>query len=257
MSNGFNTKLAGVTFENAQSYIPYLQKGDILVLKREPNNIYDANAVAVFDKSGHKLGHLSRMVAESVAPEMDRGYNYQASVTMVTGGNGYNYGVNIWLEKTYGNITSVQNSRFGGDNMSCADKFRNYLNQSDIHFEEGKLDDGGKFYRFYQSVKNGETLTFIFLFSSDDTWVDINIFNIATIESPLKRGEVLKLINSLNTTYRYPKFVVDERGEISTQTSIPIADPMNFDADAIFLVSYFCYRAIEEEYPKFMKLRWA
>lgn len=35
MSNGFNTKLAGVTFENAQKYIPYLQKGDILVLERE------------------------------------------------------------------------------------------------------------------------------------------------------------------------------------------------------------------------------
>jgi hypothetical protein len=51
-------------------------------LVREADNEYDANAVAVY-VHGNKIGHLSRQVAETVGPDMDKGVVWKVSSAMV------------------------------------------------------------------------------------------------------------------------------------------------------------------------------
>lgn len=140
--------------------------------------------------------------------------------------------------------------------MSCVDEFRNYLRNQDFHFEEDVTEENEVFFRLRQSVKNGETLLIVFLFGENKSYLDINIFNIATIDSPLKRDDLLKLINDLNRMYRYPKFVVTDNGEVMAQAAVAIEDGL-FSPRSAMLTSMLIIKAIETEYPKFMKLRWA
>lgn len=52
-------------------------------LYREAENEYDENAVAVYIDGGNKIGHLSRLVAETVGPDMDKGVAWVVSSAMV------------------------------------------------------------------------------------------------------------------------------------------------------------------------------
>ena len=94
--NEFYTKIVGVTFENRQSLLADLQEGQELALKREKNNEYDPNAVAVYAQENH-LGYLKREIARRIAPNIDEGIIYQAMVTQITGLNKDNLGVNIFI----------------------------------------------------------------------------------------------------------------------------------------------------------------
>jgi single-stranded-DNA-specific exonuclease len=60
--------------------------GDRLILKREPENPYDKNAVAVLGENGEQIGYLGRDNAEWVARLMDEGKSLEARVKWVTGG---------------------------------------------------------------------------------------------------------------------------------------------------------------------------
>ena len=110
MTNGFFTKIVGVTFPNpdgssrqalitelAERYDPSVKI--FWTAKRDLDNPYDDKAVAIFDDQGRQLGYLSRKVNETVAPWMDDGYPILVEVVNVTGVNGGSHGVNLWVEK--------------------------------------------------------------------------------------------------------------------------------------------------------------
>lgn len=107
----FHSKVAGVTFRNddgsdRQDYIrSYCRPGSDIILKREPDNPYDSNAVAVWVKgnvlaSEVQIGYLKAEVAEEIADYMDGGGVVEAQITEVTGGtrDKPTFGVNISLE---------------------------------------------------------------------------------------------------------------------------------------------------------------
>lgn len=133
-------------------------------------------------------------------------------------------------------------------------KFEEYLRDKDFIYEEDSLDDGTPFVRMRQTIENGEPLLIIIGFS--DGYTEVDIFNIATIESPLKRDELLKLVNDLNLKYRYPRFMVNDEGRVSAEMSISHKDQSLFDVAAPMHMAMFAVKAIIDEYSKFMKLRW-
>jgi len=55
-----HTRVVGVTFNGRQGVIKQLTAGEPLLLKREPYNKYDANAVSVERLNGAQLGILVR-----------------------------------------------------------------------------------------------------------------------------------------------------------------------------------------------------
>ena len=96
----FYSALAGVTFDNRQSLLKYLYAGQLLVLKRMPNNPYDSNAIAVYDSNSmQQVGFIRKYVAANLAPIMDRDdRDVCCTVSEVTGGGDYFTGVNILIE---------------------------------------------------------------------------------------------------------------------------------------------------------------
>ncbi len=99
----FNTKVVGVSFEGRQDSIAGLSEGVELALQRQPENPYDANAIAVCFGT-FQLGFLRREIAARIAPKIDGGTRYRAFISALTGGgltndgSERNRGINIVVE---------------------------------------------------------------------------------------------------------------------------------------------------------------
>lgn len=99
-AESFHTKLAGVTFEERQDVISRLKSGDPLAMRRQPENPYDANAIALFEHRGAQVGFLNRRLAQALAPALDAGVAYDVEVTDVTGGvDARSWGVNVRISR--------------------------------------------------------------------------------------------------------------------------------------------------------------
>ena len=103
---GFYTKIVGVTFKNddgssRQNILETLSKLNSdnrdIVLKREPENAYDKNAIAIYFKNS-RIGFFSKELAKEISIEMDKGVNYTASISTITGGGDYSFGCNIKVD---------------------------------------------------------------------------------------------------------------------------------------------------------------
>ncbi|MDQ2680509.1 MAG: DEAD/DEAH box helicase [Candidatus Eremiobacteraeota bacterium] len=97
-ADAFPTKLVGVSFEGRQDLIAGLQPGNELTLVRQPENPHDANAIAVLFGSLH-VGFIHRQMAKHLASKIDAGVRYHVRVENVTGGNGKNFGVNVFVQR--------------------------------------------------------------------------------------------------------------------------------------------------------------
>lgn len=91
------TKVAGVTFGDAQQVLPNLCAGMDLQFIREPDNQYDRNAIRV-ECCGSTLGHIKADIAAQLAPKIDSGKTViKGDISEITGGfaPGITYGCNI------------------------------------------------------------------------------------------------------------------------------------------------------------------
>lgn len=104
----FHTKIVGVTFEDRQSAIAALRPGTPLRFEREPENPYDANAIAVREPRGSQVGYLNRRLAAVLAPVIDAGVEYDIEIADVTGGEDERaFGVNVLVSRRDADCTAV------------------------------------------------------------------------------------------------------------------------------------------------------
>ena len=68
-----NCNIAGTTFLNLEDIKPKLKKHQLLVLKREPKNEYDDNAILILTEDGQKLGYVPQEKNEVLSNLMDAG----------------------------------------------------------------------------------------------------------------------------------------------------------------------------------------
>ena len=101
-ARSFNTKAVGVSFEGRQSVVATLCVGQELLVRREPTNPADPNAMALMTTDGLRVGFLRRQISASLAPLVDgAGASYTACVTEVTGGtDGHALGVNVVVTRS-------------------------------------------------------------------------------------------------------------------------------------------------------------
>jgi single-stranded-DNA-specific exonuclease len=104
----FYSKVAGVTFDGRQQVIETVRPGDRLRLVREPTNAHDPHAVQVTTQDGHALGYLRARLAGRLAPSIDAGVPYRASVAAVTGGGERSLGINILIEREDAAVAAVE-----------------------------------------------------------------------------------------------------------------------------------------------------
>lgn len=109
-SVAYHTKLVGVTFEGRQDIIKMLQGGEQLQVRREADNKYDKNAVAVdvfidIDSEGgdlvgewYPIGYIAKDKNSDIAATLDAGNEVDISLSSLTGGDDKSYGVNVYVE---------------------------------------------------------------------------------------------------------------------------------------------------------------
>lgn len=88
------SSVAGVTFNGRQYYVSKCYTGQQLRLVRDRFNSHDKNAIGVY-AGANQIGFIKKELAATLAPIIDAGKELEAVVERVTGGGGYNYGVNI------------------------------------------------------------------------------------------------------------------------------------------------------------------
>lgn len=80
-------KVVGTTYDNRQSVVRMMQVGEKVILRREPQNPHDGNAIRVERPDGTPIGYLSRDVASELAGSLDKaGGEADGTVCRVTGG---------------------------------------------------------------------------------------------------------------------------------------------------------------------------
>jgi single-stranded-DNA-specific exonuclease len=92
------TRVVGVTFDDRQAVIARLSISDEILLKREPTNPYDHNAVRVERPNGQQIGYINRYLAATIAPFFDAHHSpVRACVHCLTGNqsSGYSLGAVI------------------------------------------------------------------------------------------------------------------------------------------------------------------
>jgi hypothetical protein len=92
------TRVVGVTFNGRQSVVSRLNIGEDILLKREPFNPYDHNAISVERQNGEQIGYINRYLAATLAPFFDAHHKpVPASIQFLTGSLqlGYSLGVVI------------------------------------------------------------------------------------------------------------------------------------------------------------------
>ena len=93
-----NTRAVGVSFGNRQQLIAKLEVGEEIILRREPLNAFDPNAIRLERKNGTQFGFINKYLAEELAPIFDAyGTPIKGVVSKLIGGfsPGYHRGVCI------------------------------------------------------------------------------------------------------------------------------------------------------------------
>lgn len=89
-------RLTGVSFGSCQNVIQGMKSSDKIILARQPDNPYDANAVAVLDSVSHEqIGWIPRELSAGLAVFMDQGMECRAEVAEITGKPGGLSGVKV------------------------------------------------------------------------------------------------------------------------------------------------------------------
>jgi HIRAN domain len=63
--------VVGVSFDGRPALVARCRLGDQVILRREPHNPYDGNAIMVLTAAGQKIGYINRSLAARLAPRLD------------------------------------------------------------------------------------------------------------------------------------------------------------------------------------------
>lgn len=128
--SSFHDKLAGVTFEGRQKLIKQMSKDTQLRFRREPDNEYDKDAVAVDALLGDwkHVGYISRDHNGDISKILDAGKHAAIQVSEVTGGGDKNYGVNVYIE-----LEKERDPILPKSAKRCLDIFGNEIFYDDEH----------------------------------------------------------------------------------------------------------------------------
>mgnify|MGYP000843999727 FL=1 len=123
-ANVINIKAVGVTVDEAgnyslnsprQKYIQQLKSGDQIILKPEPDNKYDRNAICVCNSEGKMLGYLPKNSNVRILEEITKNNVEKVEVKAVVGGyaSGKAYGldISILLKCTAANLPKDNTSK--------------------------------------------------------------------------------------------------------------------------------------------------
>jgi hypothetical protein len=106
-------RVVGVTFNDRQAIISRLSYGDKIFLKREKENRYDSNAIAVCTSDGQSIGYVPRQKAGELSPLIDLGRHFETDIQEVRGRNDSHLDVVINIyERKDGKVNLSEGARY-------------------------------------------------------------------------------------------------------------------------------------------------
>ncbi|MBR3624308.1 MAG: YbjN domain-containing protein [Selenomonadaceae bacterium] len=142
--------------------------------------------------------------------------------------------------------------------MRIIDNFKLYLDNHDWTYDEGTFGDSPCVVVPF-TIAETITLRIIFVFMNDgtnETIITMFIPNVAKISDPSKRDELLRLVNEVNSSYKFTRYMVTDDGEVRIQYDTLVES--TFDVHNLMWVFANTLRALEnEELKKFMRLQWS
>ena len=119
-------------------------------------------------------------------------------------------------------------------------------------FEEESDNQSAAWVQF--SAKNGPAYKIKFISADDDNDVAVRVFGLVKVSED-KKDKVLRTLNSLNSQYRYVKYVIDDDGDVNVEYDFP-ARAVNVESCAEELAVRFV-RIIDESYAQIMHAMWS
>lgn len=151
------TKLAGVTFNGRQDLIKELLRDSELRFRREPDNKYDSNAVAVdasfvtlSDVPKHQsieewepIGYIAKDKNTELAKALDTKKHAKITLSEITGGGDKAYGVNVEIEYEKLPVVNKGNRKllkaFVGGSIYYDDDAHQYTNEAGEVYLSGSV----------------------------------------------------------------------------------------------------------------------
>jgi hypothetical protein len=91
------TAVVGISHNGRQEVVERLWSGDEVILRREPNNLYDRNAIMVLRWNGEQIGYIECGLASTLAPKFDAyGKDVKAVFTRTSRSKSYRGGYITW-----------------------------------------------------------------------------------------------------------------------------------------------------------------
>lgn len=143
--------------------------------------------------------------------------------------------------------------------MNYYDQYKQLLNKMEVHYQEHPGDDGEKGISFSVGVSDREDLIVIGVFDANESVFDLTIANVATITSILKREDVLKTLNELNSIVRYGSFSVKDDGRVICRHSILLPKNKNEEivlANIFHVLELMTSTVVTDAYPRLMRIQW-
>ncbi|MBR2518710.1 MAG: YbjN domain-containing protein [Selenomonadaceae bacterium] len=140
--------------------------------------------------------------------------------------------------------------------MDNYEAFKTFLDENKIHYMEDKLEQGDRFIRIPQKLKNGGVVNVIVVFAAKN--IKVLIVGIANVDDEGKRGECLKLFNSLNAKYNFFKLYMQPNGDIALDGDVVLGIfEGDFQTRALmgFIIAALNYA--QDVYKDVMKVLWA
>ena len=104
----YTADVAGLQHERRWALLPAVMIGDTIGLQRDYDNPYDVNAILVRHEAGD-LGYISRDVARLLAPQMDTGSVFHATVSSIERGDPRSVQLSIALKAGDGSVSIPAN----------------------------------------------------------------------------------------------------------------------------------------------------
>jgi len=111
------TRIVGTQYYRGEAH-----EGEFVNLVREPNNIYDRNAVRVDNLEGQQVGHIKKEIAAILAPIMDSMPHIKLDGTIPARGNAWNIPIRIEFLGPDPNQAEHVESLFRNQRMARAKK---------------------------------------------------------------------------------------------------------------------------------------
>ena len=141
--------------------------------------------------------------------------------------------------------------------MRIFKEFKELIDKVGYRYEEGMA--GNPYIMIPITIANTVRLRIFFIFDEveggDKALISMKIFDVANISSPLKRDDLLRLLNDINAKYKFCRYVADNDGDVSIYYDC-YADSIYALTSIVFVFSKTLEALEDEELKKFMKLQW-